>query len=97
MQATIPTQSERGEYFLFQLYLYETAIEYFEKAVKYNPSDQAYYRLGQAYMYGGLNGRNWSYVKKGGEMLQKAIAMDGGNAKYARDEFNKLQRFLNRN
>lgn len=48
-------------------------------------------------MYGGLNGRNWSYVKKGEEMLQKAITMGGGNAEYARGELNKLQNFMGRN
>lgn len=84
----------KGNDFLLKKKLYIISIDYFKKAVKYNPSDQAYYRLGQAYMYSGLATRDLKYMQAAEETLQKAIQMKGPNKKYAKGELKKLRKYL---
>jgi tetratricopeptide (TPR) repeat protein len=83
-----------GEDFLLKKRLYEISIDYFKKAVKHNPNDYTYYRLGQAYMYSGLSSHNLAYLQQAEETLQKAIQVRGSNEKHAKGELKKLRKYL---
>jgi hypothetical protein len=83
----------KGNEYLLKKRLYEISIGYFEKAVKCNPNDYAYYRLGQAYMYSGLTTQNPEYLQKAEATLQKAVDLKGPNEKYAKDELKKLRKY----
>ncbi|UCG68548.1 MAG: DUF4034 domain-containing protein, partial [Thermoplasmata archaeon] len=85
---------KRGEEFFLKKNLYEISIDYFQKAVKYDPNDYAYYRLGQAYMYSGICIRDLAYIQKAEKTLKKAIELRGPNSKYAKDELKKLRKYL---
>jgi tetratricopeptide (TPR) repeat protein len=84
---------KKGNYFLLKKRLYEISIDYFEKAVKCNPNDHAYYRLGQAYMYSGLTTQNLAYLQNAEETLKKAIQLKGPAEKYAKGELKKLRKY----
>ncbi len=81
----------KGENFLVEKKLYELAIDLWQKAVRYNPDEYTYLRLGQAYMYSGMSKGNMSVMLLGEEILTKAVQFDGPNHKYATEELKKLQ------
>jgi tetratricopeptide (TPR) repeat protein len=85
-----------GDDYLLAKKLYETAIEYFEKAVQYNPDAYAYCGLGQAYMYSGLRSKNISYLRRAEEILDKAVNLGGPNKSYAKGELEKLRGYMRR-
>lgn len=85
---------KKGEEFLLKKRLYEISIDYFQKAVKYNPDHYACYRLGQAYMCSGMTIRDLSYLEQAEENLKKAIQLGGSNSRYAKGELRKLRRFM---
>lgn len=85
-----------GDDYLLAKKLYEKAIDYFEKAVQYNPDAYAYCRLGQAYMYSGLRTKNVLYLQRAEETLSKAVNLGGPNKKYAEGELEKLRGHMRR-
>lgn len=82
-----------GESYLFEKRLYEISLDYFQKAAALLPNDYTYYRLGQAYMYSGINSRNKTFMQQGERYLKKAVQLNGKNRKYAKDELKKLQKY----
>lgn len=87
------TYTRIGEGYLLEKNLYEISLDYFQKAVTLLPSDYAHYRLGQAYMYSGINSRNRTFMQQAELHLNKAVQLNGKNSKYAKDELKKLQKY----
>jgi hypothetical protein len=81
----------KGENLLLEKKLYQLSIDFWRKAVRCNPDDCSYFRLGQAYMYTGISKWNLSYMLIGEEMLTKAIEYKGPSSKYAEEELKKLR------
>lgn len=81
----------KGENLLLEKKLYQLSIDFWQKAVRCNPDDCTYFRLGQAYMYTGISKWNLSYMLIGEEILTKAIEYKGPSSKYAEEELKKLR------
>ena len=82
-----------GNNLLFQKHLYQISIDYFQSAIRYNPTADAYYGLGIAYWYTGNSLRDVSLLKKAEEALKVAVQMEP-DYKQAQEQLKKLQSML---
>ena len=84
-----------GENLLFVRRLYQPSIDFFQRSIRYKPTDQAFYGLGLAYWYTGNSLRDVSLLKKAETSLQKAIELNPDHKK-AKEQLQKLQGILRR-
>ncbi len=84
-----------GHNLLFQKRLYQVSIDYFQSAIRYKPTADAYYGLGIAYWHTGNSLRDVSLLRKAEESLKKAVQMKPDH-KQAQEQLKKLQSMLNR-
>ena len=84
-----------GNNLLFQKRLYQVSIDYFQSAIRHNPTANAYYGLGIAYWHTGNSLRDVSLLKKAEEALKVAVQMEP-DYKQAQEQLKKLQSLLNK-
>jgi tetratricopeptide (TPR) repeat protein len=85
-----------GEDLLFKQKLYETSINHFQEALRYNPDDHAYCMLGEAYMCSGGALKDLSQLQEAEKNFKKAIEMKGPYRKYAKGELKRLRKYMSR-
>ena len=85
-----------GENLLFEKKLYEISVDYFQKALKYNPDDHAYCMLGEAYMCSGGALKNLIHLQEAEKNFKKAIQLKGPYHKYAKGELKRLRKYMSK-
>lgn len=82
---------KKGVELLWKRNLYEMSIEYFRKAIEYQPTANAYYGLGIAYWWSGNSIRDVSMMKQAEVALLKALEIDP-NHKLAKKKLKDLRK-----